>query len=93
MVSTVGTCYPLWLRRLQQAGVAAAGFELDLLLEGSCSISKAQRLAHPEQELCPEKIAQIQSWLSRREAGEPVANICWAGGSFMDGVLPSAPVC
>ena len=27
MVSTVGTCYPLWLRRLQQAGVAAAGFE------------------------------------------------------------------
>ena len=72
MVSTVGTCYPLWLRRLQQAGVAAAGFELDLLLEGSCSISKAQRLAHPEQELCPEKIAQIQSWLSRREAGEPL---------------------
>ena len=55
MVSTVGTCYPLWLRRLQQAGVAAAGFELDLLLEGSCSISKAQRLAHPEQELCPGK--------------------------------------
>ena len=72
MVIAVGACYPVWLRRLQQAGIVSAGFELDLMLEEGFAISKAQRLAHPERELTPEEVARMQGWLVRREAGEPL---------------------
>ena len=71
-MSAIGTCYPVWLRRLREAGIDAAGFELDLMLEEGLSLSKAQRLSHPEQEIGPENIAQIQQWISRREQGEPL---------------------
>ena len=42
------------------------------MLEEGLSLSKAQRLSHPEQEIGPENIAQIQQWISRREQGEPL---------------------
>lgn len=71
-MSAIGTCYPVWLRRLREAGIDAAGFELNLMLEEGLSLSKAQRLSHPEQEIGPENIAQIQQWISRREQGEPL---------------------
>lgn len=68
----VKDCYSLWLDRLRRAGVESAGFELDLLLETVCSISKKERLLSPKQALTPEQTEQMERLLSRREAGEPL---------------------
>ena len=89
MVIAVGACYPVWLRRLQQAGIVSAGFELDLMLEEGFAISKAQRLAHPERELTPEEVARMQGWLVRREAGEPLRAYDRGGlmAELLDGAL------
>ena len=77
MVIAVGACYPVWLRRLQQAGIVSAGFELDLMLEEGFAISKAQRLAHPER----------RAGLSGGKR-ESRFNICWDGGNFTAVVSP-----
>ena len=57
----VKDCYSLWLDRLRRAGVESAGFELDLLLETVCSISKKERLLSPKQALTPEQTEQTDS--------------------------------
>lgn len=71
-MNTIKDCCSLWLERLRRAGVEAAGFELDLLLETFCSVSKENRLLHPDRQLSLEQVQQMRGLLSRREAGEPL---------------------
>ena len=71
-MSSIKECYLSWTNRLRQAGIEAPGFELDLLLETFCFVSKKDRILDPEQELDQEKLEQMQMVLSRREEGEPL---------------------
>ena len=71
-MSSIKECYLSWTNRLRQAGIEAPGFELDLLLETFCFVSKKDRLLDPERELDQEKLEQMQMVLSRREEGEPL---------------------
>lgn len=68
----VQDCYFLWLERLRRAGVESAGFELDLLLEAFCSVSKEDRLLHPDRPLSSQQVRRMRELLFRREAGEPL---------------------
>ena len=71
-MSRIKDVYPIWLERLRRAGMDAADFELDLLLEAFCFISKKDRLLYPGRELSAEQIERLERLLSRREEGEPL---------------------
>lgn len=61
--------------RLRAAGSPTARLDAELLVGHAFGRDRAWLLAHPEVELEPARAADLERWLARRAAGEPIAYI------------------
>lgn len=61
--------------RLQQAGIANAGFEARLLVQWATGTSPLDSITTPEQIISPAAVNRLEDALRRRIAGEPVHRI------------------
>jgi release factor glutamine methyltransferase len=59
--------------RLQQATIASARLDAQVLLSEVMNASKAWLLAHPEAELSAEQLHQADDWLQQRTSQQPIA--------------------
>jgi release factor glutamine methyltransferase len=61
--------------RLRRSGSPSPRLDAELLVSHAFSRDRAWLHGHSEAELSPEAVASLGDWLSRREAGEPIAYI------------------
>ena len=68
-------CFAAATERLQKSGVSTARLDSLVLLEDILKTPRANLLAHPEREVTPEQVEQLQLAITRRASHEPLAYI------------------
>ena len=62
-------------RRLQDAGLAGPVIDARLLVEAAADATRTDIVTDPHRALTDEQAGRLESYLSRREAREPVSQI------------------
>lgn len=75
VASTLGTLLADARRRLVAAGIDTAAIDARLLVEAATGASRLDFLSRSDRPIAPDVIHQLDDWLARRAAGEPVGRI------------------